>query len=40
MVEFIFNYELITNMCIVDLNSNGNLNITDIVLLVENILTD
>ena len=40
IIDYIFNYELITNMCIVDLNNNGELNITDIVLLVENILHD
>ena len=40
MVDYIFDYTQIDNICVLDLNSNGELNITDIVLLIENILAN
>ena len=40
MVDYIFNYSQIDNICILDLNNNGDLNITDIILLIENILSN
>ena len=40
MVDYIFNYSQIDNICILDLNNNGELNITDVILLIENILAN
>jgi len=40
MIEYIFNYSLIENLCIIDLNNNGTLNITDVILVIEQILAN